>query len=165
MLKWLLPLVGVALIGWFVVYQRNAVKTSYVNGLPAYNQLPGREYIFERDCYIFNFKSHPASWPLVGTHETVPELPTEVSAKNIGTKLPGIEIIDIAHIGDRFRIVSVRREQSRTETKLSLEVLFMDEERRKYPRLDAYFMLEHRGRSPEDVPVFREDFAVPRVAL
>ena len=42
----------------------HAVKTTYVNGLPLYSgALPGREYILERDCYVFKFKNHSSDWP------------------------------------------------------------------------------------------------------
>ena len=50
MYKWFLVLALVVLGAAFSVWQRNAVKTSYVNGLAQYNKLPGREFIFERDC-------------------------------------------------------------------------------------------------------------------
>jgi len=64
-MKWFLAIAAVVLLSLFIHSQRNAVKTAYVNGLPQYNGLPNREFIFERDCYIFKMKNRDTSWPLV----------------------------------------------------------------------------------------------------
>ena len=72
-MKWLYALVAAALlagaaIGWGY-WQRHSVKSAYVNGLPPYNQLRGLAFILEQDCYIFEFKSGEAMYPLLGSHE------------------------------------------------------------------------------------------------
>ncbi len=163
MFKWLLIIGGVVIVGAFVLHQRNAVKVTYVNGLPLYNQLPNQEYIFQRDCYIFKLEERDTSYPLVGTHESVPQLPAEVTPTLVGQTINGVRILDLARIGDRFRIISVRREESRKETFVTFEILFVDEAERKYPRLDAYYLLEHPPAGAEKAPTIRETFAVRRI--
>jgi hypothetical protein len=165
MFKWFLATVGLALVVAFTLWQRDAVKTSYVNGLAQYNRLPGREYIFERDCYIFKFsdRARDTSYPLVGAHATVPELPAEVAGAKIGAALPGVRLLDIVRTGARFKIISVRRDESRRGTSVTFEILFMDEAERKYPRLDAYWLLDHAPEKDGEAPRIREDYAVARV--
>ena len=85
-MKWILAIAVAALAVGVFVLQRNTVKVSYVNGLETYNHLPGTEYIFQRDCYIFKFRDNDTSWPLVGSHATVPELPETVDARNVGAE-------------------------------------------------------------------------------
>lgn len=162
-MKWFLAALGLIAIGAFVYIQRNATKTSYVNGLAAYNQLPGKEYLFQQDCYIFKLTDRDTSWPLVGTHDVVPELPAEVDRKLIGAALPGVRILDVARVGDRFKIVSVRREESRRGTVITFEILFTNEAERAYPRLDAFWILDHTPESRGEAPVLIERFAVPRI--
>jgi hypothetical protein len=163
MFKWLL-LAGVVVgVAGFVIIQRGAVKVTYVNGLPLYNQLPNQEYIFQRDCYIFKLEHRDTSYPLVGTHAVVPELPPTVAREHIGQTVNGARILEIARLGDRFRIISVRREESRKETFVTFEILFVDEAERRYPRLDAYFLLQHPAAGEERAPEIRETFAVRRV--
>ena len=109
-MKWFLVAAAAAvLLVGFVYWQLNSTRTAYVNGLPQYNQLPGREYLFQRDCYIFKFKRHDTDWPLVGANVSgsamsVPDLPAEVSPKNVGADLPALRILDLARTGDRFRL-------------------------------------------------------------
>ncbi len=163
MFKWILVAVGVVLIGGFVFWQRNSVKTSYVNGLSQYNKLPGREFIFECDCYLFKLASHPTDYPLIGTHETVSELPAAVQDKLVGSALPGVRLLDTVRTGTRFKIVSVRRDESRTKTNVTFEILLLGETERKYPRLDAFFLLDHSLESTGAAPQVREAYAVARV--
>jgi hypothetical protein len=164
MLKWIVgAIVLVALAVGFVRLQRNAVKTSYVNGLPLYTDLPGQEFIFERDCYVFEFRDRSSDWPLVGTHLTVPLLPAEVDPAKVGADLPGVRILGLARIGDRFRIVSVRRDESRQGTTITFEILFMDETARPYPRLDAYWIMDHAPEKRGRAPSILLTYAVPRV--
>lgn len=163
MFKWLLLAGAVVAVAVFAMVQRNAVKVTYVNGLPLYNQLPNQEYIFQRDCYIFKLEDRDTSYPLVGTRESVPELPAEVSEEHVGKTVNGARILGLAKLGDRFRIISVRREQRRKETFVTFEILFVDEAERKYPRLDAFFLLEHPPANEERAPQIRETFAVRRV--
>jgi hypothetical protein len=167
-MKWFIAFAAVLVLGVFIYTQRNATKTTYVNGLPAYNELPGREYIFEHDCYIFQFKKAKTSWPLAGANDpalpvSVAELPREISEKNIGAAFPTIRILDIVRTGSRFRIVSVRRDQRRDGTTVSFEVLLTDEADRRYPRLDAFYMLDHSPESQGAAPKMLESYAVERV--
>jgi len=93
----------------------------------------------------------------------VPALPAEVDAKYIEAELPGVRILDIVRTGSRFKLVSVRRDESRSGTSITFEILFMDEADRKYPRLDAFYLLDHPEEKVGPVPMIREDYAVPRI--
>jgi len=146
----------------FVYLQMHAVKTTYVNGLPPYTTLPGLEYIVERDCYVFKFKDHNTDWPLLGTQDSVPDLPAEVLASNVGADFPKVRILDVIHVGDHFRIASVRRDESRTATTVTFEVLLQDEASRKYPRLDAYWIMDHSPEKTGAAPRILGAFAVPQ---
>jgi hypothetical protein len=167
MWKWLLVTAAAVLLAGFIYWQANSVKTTYVNGLPQYTRLPGREFIFERDCYIFKLKGHDTVWPLVGANVpraavSVPELPAEVSPRFIGADLPAVRILDIAHTGDRFRIVSVRRDVSRRATQITFEIVFLNVDRRLYPRLDAYWIMDHTPEQRDEAPAIMPDYAVER---
>src|SRR5271156_3289744 len=109
-MKWFLAAVGVAVVAAFAYLQLNSVKTTYVNGLAPYTALPGREFIVERDCYVFKFKSSDTDWPLLGSREVVPDLPAEVSATNVGAEFNSVLILDFIHFVYLFRIASVRRD-------------------------------------------------------
>ena len=166
-MKWIIAAVAALLLGAFIYWQAGAVKTTYVNGLPQYTRLPGREFIFERDCYIFKFKAHDTVWPLVGANVpgaalSVPELPAEVSPRYVGADLPAVRILDIAHTGDRFRIVSVRRDASRRATQITFEIVFLNVDGRRYPRLDAYWILDHAPEQHGAAPAMLPDYAVER---
>ena len=167
-MKWFLGLVAAVLIGAFLYLQAHSIKRSYVNGLPEYTALPGQEYIFERACYLFKSDAHPSQYPLVGANfpeltTSVPALPQEVSEKQIGSNNGGIRILGTVHIGDRFRIVSVRRDETRTGVQMSFEILFIDEADRPYPRLDAYYLMNHEGDEQGKAPSILPDFAVQRL--
>lgn len=169
MFKWILAAVALVLLAAFVRWQRAAVKTSFVNGLAPYGALPGKEYIFERDCYIFKFRK-TAWWkpsvdtdqPLVGDHDVVPVLPANVSAANIGADIPGVRILDIVRVGDRARIASVRRDESRTGTTITFELFFVNDEQRKYPRIDAFWIMDHTPEQRGEAPLLRPEYAVER---
>jgi hypothetical protein len=162
-MKWFIAALVLGLATFFFVSQRNATKVAYVNGLPEYNRLPNQEFIFERDCYIFKFKERNSTWPLVAARDTVPALPAEVSEKNVGADLPDVRILDVVHAGARFKLVSVRRDENRAGTTITFEILFIDEAERKYPRLDAFYLLDHTPEKNGAPPVFIERYAVPRV--
>lgn len=167
-MKWILGLIAAALVGAFIYFQAHSIKRSYVNGLPEYTALPGQEYIFERACYLFKSDSHPSQYPLVGANvpdapTSVSSLPPEVSDQQTGTRHAETRILGTAHLGDRFRIVSVRRDESRAGVQMSFEILFMDEAERPYPRLDAYFIMNHDGDTKGKAPSILAEFAVPRV--
>jgi len=160
-MKWLLAATLAALFGAFAYLQLISVKTTYVNGLAPYTNLPGLEFIVEHDCYIFKFKAKDTDWPLVAAHDTVPELPASVTASNIGADLPLVRIYDVIKVGDRFRIVSVRRDESRKATRVSFEILLQDEATRKYPRLDAFWILDHSPEKEGGAPKVMTAYAVP----
>jgi hypothetical protein len=161
-MKWLLALVVAALLLGFVYFERQSVKTTYVNGLMPYTNLPGREFILERDCYIFKFKSRDSSWPLFASQATVAGLPAEVKDGEVGADIPDIRILGVLRVGDLFRIVSVRRDESRAGTAISFEVLLSDESSRKYPRLDAYWIMDHSPEKSGRAPEIMTAYAVPR---
>ncbi len=164
-MKWVLAALAVlALATAFVMRERAAVKTSYVNGLTAYSKLPGRMYILQRDCYIFKLDRHETSYPLIGTHDVVPELPEKVTAVTEATVVPGARLLDTLKTGTRFQIVSVRRDESRAGTNITLEVLLEDEANRKYPRLDTFFILDHAPEAQGAAPLLRPDFAAEHAA-
>jgi hypothetical protein len=160
MMKWLLAAVIVAVFGTLAYLQMHATKTTYVNGLAPYTKLPNREFILEKDCYIFKFKAEDTSWPLIGAHDTVPGLPDEVSAAHVGQDLPDVRILDVLRVGDRFRIVSVRRDQSRSKTTITFEVLLADESSRKFPRLDAFYIMDHGPEKEGKAPEILQPYAV-----
>jgi hypothetical protein len=168
MTKWILGAVAAAaLLAGFIYWQANSIKTTYVNGLPQYNRLPGREFLLERDCYIFKFKRHGTDWPLIGANVpgsamSVPQLPAEVAPKYVGADLPAVRILDVARTGDRFRIVSVRRDTGRRGTTVTFEILFTNEGARRYPRLDAYWLLDHAPEQRDAAPTFLPDYVVER---
>jgi hypothetical protein len=162
-MKWVFILLGVLLVGWLVVAQRNSTKTSYVNGLSEYNTLPGREYIFERDCYVFKLKEHNTSWPLVGDHALVAGLPDAIDPKQIGADLPDLRVLDIVRTGSRFKLVSVRRDENRKGDHVSFEILFLDEAERQYPRLDAFHIMDHSPEAQGAAPGILPAYAVERV--
>jgi len=149
------------LVGAFIYLQMHAVKTSYVNGLPPYTALPGLEYIVEHECYVFKFKDQTSDWPYLGANDTVPDLPAEVKASLVGADLPKVRILDVIHIGDHFRIASVRKDEGRKGTTLTFEVLLADEASRKYPRLDVYWILDHSPEKVGQAPRVMSTYAVP----
>ncbi|HEY0965821.1 MAG TPA: hypothetical protein VGD88_00410 [Opitutaceae bacterium] len=162
-MKWIIAaIVGVA-VAVFALWPREEIKTAYVNGLPEYNHLPGQEFIFQRDCYIFKFTDKDSSWPLVGAKATVPALPAEVTPANIGASIPGVRILGVVRVGERFKIASVRRQESKSGTSVSFELLFMDEPRREEPRMDAFWILDHTPETKGLPPTIREDYAVARI--
>jgi hypothetical protein len=144
-MKWVLIAALACLVAAYAFWQRNAVKTSYVNGLAPYTNLPGRDYILQQDCYIFKLKHRSSDWPFLGTHAVAPELPEAVRDSLVGTETEGARILGVLKVGDHFKVVSVRRDQSRTQTVISFEVILADESTRRYPRLDAYWIMDHSG--------------------
>ena len=158
-MKWILAALAAVLVAGFVYWQREGIKVSYVNGLPTYSALPNREYIFQRDCYLFTLDDRSSSWPYVGDHAVVASLPADVDPKHLSVNYPGGRLIDVVRTGSRFKLVSVRRDESRHGTSISFELLFLDEAERKYPRIDAYFIMDHTPEAPSLLPAY----AVERV--
>lgn len=169
MLKWFIAAVCVVLLGWFIWFQVNTVKISYVNGLAPYDVMPGREYILQHDCYVFAWhdrKSIATANPLLGVNlpgarTSLDALPREVSREKIGQSLPLVRLMDVIPQGTRFRLLSVRREESRRAgTFISYEVTFLDEVERPYPRTDIRPITLPPAR-PGDLPRLDEAVAVP----
>ncbi|HEX3729662.1 MAG TPA: hypothetical protein VHV47_07645 [Opitutaceae bacterium] len=162
MLKWILAaVVAVAALTGFIWWQRGQTKTAYVNGLPAYDGIAGRRYIIERNCYFFEFKRNHTDFPLVADHALVPDLPEEVSARYVGADLPGVRILGILHIGEHVKIASVRRDIHRSTTDITFEIVFLTEDEHPYPRLDAFWLLDHSPESQGRPPVFLPAYTVP----
>jgi hypothetical protein len=114
----------------------------------------------EKDCYVFKLKGEDTSWPLIGAHDTVAGLPEEVSAAHVGQDFPDVRILDVLRVGDHFKIVSVRRDQSRSKTAVTFEVLLADESSRKFPRLDAFYIMDHEPEKEGKAPGILESYAV-----
>lgn len=161
MLKWILATACAAALAAFIWWERGQTKTSYVNGLPAYESIAGRRYIFERDCYFFKFKDRPTDFPLVADHALVEALPAEVSPRYIGADLPGVRILGIVRVGERVKIASVRRDIHRHDTTITFEIVFLNEDDHPYPRLDASLLLDHTPENEGRAPVFLPAYAVP----
>jgi len=166
-MKWLIPAAGLAILGWFVWYQVNTTKISYVNGLAPYDVMPGREYILEHDCYVFAWhKSIATAYPLLGVNHpdvrtSVAALPREVRPDLVGTAQPEVRLMNVIPQGTRIQILSVRSEQSRrTGTFISYEIRFLDGVDRPYQRVDIRPILLPAGRTGE-VPQIDPTVAVP----
>jgi hypothetical protein len=168
-MKWLRILVVAAVAagsatGW-IYWKRHSVKSGYVNALPPYTQLRGLAYILEQDCYIFEFKSRESTYPLVGSHETVPDLPADVTPSNIGAKLPSVRILGVLRTGDGFRIASVRQDTSGSGTTITFEIVLDNESSRQYYKLDAFWMMDHSPEKTGAAPVLMTSYAVRRVVM
>ncbi|MEI6106017.1 MAG: hypothetical protein WCR49_03295 [Opitutae bacterium] len=166
-MKWLIPVGGLILAGWFAWFQLNTTKISYVNGLAPYDVMPGREYILQHDCYVFAWhKSIATAYPLLGVNHpavrtSLAALPKDVRADLVGTPQPLVRLMNMIPQGTRFKLLSVRREQSRrTGTFISYEIKFLDEVDRPYQRIDIRPLLLPTER-PGDVPQIDETIAVP----
>jgi len=159
-MKWALATVVLVFVGFLVYIRLTSTKTQYVNGLSAYSAQTDREYILEHECYIFKFKSPNSDWPLIGAKDTVPDLPAEVRESNVGMDLPNIRILDVLHVGDHFRVVSVRRDAAPQKTTITFEILLQNESARKYPRLDAFWILDHDPEKAGNAPKIMTSYAV-----
>lgn len=162
MYRWIMGGLLAAIVLLIVVSSHNANKTSYVNGLAEYSKIPGKEFIFERDCYIFKLTDKESDWPYVASHASLAGLPAEFDVKNVGKDFGNIRILDTVALGTGFRIVSVRRDQRGAKSTITYEILFADEASRKYPRVDALYMLDRTEEDPVTAPSIVGDYAVPR---
>ncbi len=160
-MKWLIAVIIAAALAGFAYLQFRSVKTTYVNGLAPYTTLPGREYVLQRDTYIFKFKTRDTDWPLIGSKDTVPDLPAEVKESNVGAEFPTVRILGALRVGDHFRIVSVRRDESRAGTQVTFEILLQDDATRPHPRLDAYWIMDHSPEKDGAAPKIMAGYAVP----
>lgn len=168
-MKWLI-LAGTFLLAALAVYwQLNTTKISYVNGLDAYAHLPNQEFILVRDCYVFAWRKPIATaHPLLGVNApgiatSVAALPREVNPATLTAHAsdPVVRLMDIIPRGTRFRLLSVRREESRrTGTFISYEISFLDDIDRPYKRVDIRPILLPVTR-PGDPPAIDPGVAVP----
>jgi len=166
-MKWLPAIVLVVLLALFVRFQLNTTKISYVNGLPPYDVMPGRDYVLQCDCYVFAWhKSIATAYPLLGVNlpgarTSLPVLPREVREDLVGTAQPLVRLMNAIPKGTRFKILSVRREESRqTGTFISYEIKFLDEIDRPYQRIDIRPILLPQGNAG-GVPQIDDMIAVP----
>lgn len=144
MFKWVLGIVGLSLAGTFAWFQLNATKIAYVNGLEAYQHVPGREFILQHDAYVFVWKRNPTEgFALLGINH--PAVATRVDALPppatpplaAGTELAAVRIVDWIPRGTRLEVTSVRREESRRAgTVITYEAKFLDERERPYQKVD-----------------------------
>ena len=166
-MKWLLSVTLVVIAVAAIWWQMNTTKIAYVNGLDAYAAMPNKEYVLEKDCYVFALRKHIATaHPLLGLNAPdvaarTADLPVEVTRANIGKVLPNIRIMDVIPKGTHFRILSVRSEISRsTGLFISYEIAYLDEVDRPYPRTDLRFV-QLPVAHPGDVPLIDPAIAVP----
>ncbi len=166
-MKWLLSVILVAIAVAAVWWQINTTKIAYVNGLDAYAAMPNKEYVLEKDCYVFALRKHIATaHPLLGLNApgvptSCPDLPVEVTRANVGQVLPNVRLMDVIPHGTHFRILSVRSEQSRREGLfISYEITFLDDVERPYQRIDLR-KIQLPVAHPGDVPQIDPAVAVP----
>lgn len=139
---WALVLLAAVGFGWLLFGPTGGVKRSYINGLEHFNQMPNREYILQRDAYIFKDDQRDSAYPYLATPAEYPGLPATVTADQIGARFGSLRILDTVAIGERFRVVSVRLDETKTSSEITYEVLLEDDAARAYPRLDAFFLLD-----------------------
>lgn len=168
-MKWLLAVLAFTLVGLGVWWQLNTTKISYVNGLEPYAHLPNQEYILTKDCYVFAWRQPIATaYPLLGVNAPevatrLPALPREVSSESLrrNSKDSAVRLMDIIPQGTRFRLLSVRREESRRAgTVISYEIKLLDDVDRPYQRVDIRPILLP-VRKPGQPPELDPQVAVP----
>lgn len=166
-MKWLIIVGLVVVVALGLHWQLNTTKISYVNGLDAYAHLPNQEFILVKDCYVFAWREQIATaYPLLGVNSSavtasVTVLPREVAAVNLAKEDPVVRLMDVIPQGTRFRLLSVRREESRrTGTLISYEIKFLDEVDRPYQRVDIRPILLSVSQ-PGEAPRLDPAIAVP----
>jgi hypothetical protein len=163
-MKWFLAVVVAAVVAAAFAYmQLNSVKTTYVNGLAPYTALPGREFILEQRLLCLQVQVARHDWPLLGSRDVVRICPAEVSAANVGADFPPVRILDVIHVGDHFRIASVRQDTGRAGTVITFEIVLDNESTRKYFKLDTYWMMDHSPEKEGAAPTYLTEYAVPEV--
>lgn len=168
-MKWLIIVGAVVVAALGLRWQLNTTKISYVNGLDAYAHLPNQEFVLVKDCYVFAWRKHiDTAYPLLGvnapdTATSVAALPREVTAASLTKHADDtvVRLMDVIPQGTRFRLLSVRREESRrTGTLISYEIKFLDEVDRPYQRVDIRPILLPVAQ-PGDSPRIDPAVAVP----
>lgn len=170
-MKWLIIIAALIVAGLGLNWQLNTTKISYVNGLDAYAHLPNQEFILVRDCYVFAWRQPIATaYPLLGTNaagapSSVAALPREVSTATLQAHAddPVVRLMDVIPQGTRFRLLSVRREESRRHAVvISYEIKFLDDVDRPYQRVDIRPILLATSQAG-DAPQIDPNVAVPWV--
>ncbi len=161
-LMWLGILVVLGLGGVIFFGAHGGSKHSYINGLPGFNEMPNREYITQKTAYVFKDDGRESSYPYIASVNERPELPGSSDNANVGMKIGSLRILDILPIGTRFRIISVRKDESSAETSITYEILLDRADEREYPRLDAYYIVDHGNGSTDTPPPVLGRFAAPR---
>ena len=157
--KWLwFALVALA-FGWLLFGPTGGVKRSYINGLEHFNQMPNREYLLQRDAYIFKDDQRDSAYPYLATAAEYPGLPAIVSADQVGATFGSLRILDTVKIGERFRLVSVRLDETKTSAEITYEILLENDTTRTHPRPDAFFLLD-----PAHTDLTRQPAFLPRLA-
>jgi hypothetical protein len=166
-MKWLPVVVILILAALGLRWQLNSVKVSYVNGLDQYSVMPGKEYILQVDCYVFNWSDDPApGFPVIGTNlpaatTRVDALPADATASRAGQHLGKVHIFDLIPRGTRLLITSVRREESRKAgTIITYEAKLQDGIERPYAKVDLRTLLLPVAKGG-DVPAIDPTVAVP----
>ncbi len=172
MWKWILISVAALALAIFAFLQLPSTKVAYVNGLEEYRDIPGREFLLQRPCYIFSYhersKHTDAAYPLIGLNASdlttsTPELPAEVSPEQMAKAHAKVRLMEIMPTGSIFKIISVRREQNpKTGTRFSYEIKFIDDKERAYQRVDARQIILPMS-ADEIIPKIDPAVAVPRV--
>lgn len=139
---WALGVIAAAAFLWLLFGPTGGVKRSYINGLEHFNQMPNREYILQRDAYVFKDDRRDSAYPYLATAAEYPGLPVVVSADQVGAKIGSVRILDTVKVGDRFRLVSVRLDETKNFAEITYEILLENDATRAYPRLDALFLLD-----------------------
>ncbi len=168
-MKWLFITGSLIVAALALNWQLNTTKIAYVNGLDEYAHLPNQEFILVKDCYVFAWRQSIATaYPLLGTNvdgapSSVAALPREVSTAALRAHAddPVVRLMDVVPQGTRFRLLSVRREESRRHgAVISYEIKFLDDVDRPYQRVDIRPILLVTAK-PGDAPQIDPNVAVP----
>ncbi len=155
---WILLTLAALAFAWLLFGPTGGVKRSYINGLEHFNQMPNREFILQRDAYIFKDDRRDSAYPYIATAEEYPGLPATVSPAQHNTTHGSLRILDSVKIGTRFRLVSVRRDETKNSAEITYEILLENDAQRAYPRLDALFLLD-----PVHTDLTRPPLFLPRL--
>lgn len=161
-IKWLWIFIALALGAAVYLGTSDSTKRSYINGLPGFNQMPNREYIMQEAAYVFKDTDRDAPYPYISSPNERPGLPESVDQANVGKRFGSLRLLGTLPIGTRFRIVSVRKDETSDDASITYEILLEDPDAHQYPRLDAYFIVDHGDGSTDTPPPVLSRFAAPR---
>jgi len=161
-MKWIIAAAAAVLLAGFGLLAAQFDQDHLCQRLPQYNQLPGREFIFQRDCYIFKFKHHNTDWPLVGANApgsamSVPDCQPKCRPSMSASRCPRCAFSTSPVPAIVSRSFPCVVDETRHGAHVTFEILFTDEAERRYPRLDAFWILDHtpeaRGEAPSISPI------------